>query len=264
MTYSFIDNFIEYLNNNFNGQIPNLIFFSLGILIGIILFIIAILILFIITKANKKSKKSKKEIFINEEYKSVILANIDIYTNIYLDAPLMDKLKGIGKISINMLESISALYYPNSDDSMFEISIEQLVDFLSYFSLRLNYIIDKLLQEKLQVVDFLTNYKIKDKKLSFVIEMIEKNKNKKELENKNGIFNSIKNKIINSGKKIAFKVTENIINDEIINLLISFGEDINKLYSKQELTFTDLTKKQLKEINKLNKKAKRKQGDLNA
>ena len=39
---------IEDLENKFNGQIPNLVYFSIGIGLGIILFLITYLIIFII------------------------------------------------------------------------------------------------------------------------------------------------------------------------------------------------------------------------
>ena len=269
MAYSFINDFFEYLNNNFNGQIPNLIFFAIGLGIGIVLFLLTFLIVYIISKTKNKEKKNK-EIIVNAEYKSVILASKDIYLSSYKNAPLMEKLQGIGKISLNMLEDISALYYPESNDSMFEISIDQLVEFLSYFSARINYIIDKLLEGKLQIADAFTNYTIKEKKLSFVIDLIEKNKDKKFIEQpekqKKGLFSFIKNKAISIGKKIAFKATEYIIDEEILDLIESFGEDINKLYSKQELLFTDLTKKQLKmqkRLNRIAKKELKRQGDVN-
>lgn len=256
MFYTIISDFLKYLNNNFNGQIPNLIYFFSGLIGGIILFLITLLIVFIISKINSKRKTTITKIEENEEYKNIILANKDIYISIYKDAPLTEKLQGFGKIALSMLESISSLYYPNSNDSVFEISIEQLVDFLSYFSLRLNYLVDKILQEKLPTIDFFTSYSIKDKKISFVVDLLEKSKNntvainESDKKQKKGIFNFFKKKIVGAGKKIVLKYTTSLIDDQLIDLIEMFGNDINKLYSKQNLIFTDLTKKEKKKLKK--------------
>ena len=86
----------------------------------------------------------------------------------YSKLSINEKLKAIGDISINMIEDIAKLYYPNSDDPMFEVSIEQLVYFLSYMSKRINFVIDSLLENELKIVDVFSKYQIKDKKLSFV------------------------------------------------------------------------------------------------
>ena len=66
---------------------------------------------------------------------------------------------------ISMMESISNLYYPNSKDPIFELSIEQLIDFLSYFSVRLEDFIDSLLDNRLYLVNVMSKYSIKDKKI---------------------------------------------------------------------------------------------------
>ncbi len=250
MILSIFSDFFDYLNNKFSGQVPNLIYFAIGAAIGIFLFFIILLIIYLLAKPKQKIKEKiiQKNIVIHEEYKNVILANIDIYKNVYQQAEIKNKIEGLGKIILNMMESISSLYYPESSDPMFEISLEQLVDFLSYSVSRINFIIDKLLQERLQIVDVLTNHSLKDKKISFVFEMIDKKKNV-ELEEKPkkiGLFGKIKSKFIHAGKKVATKIGGNIMNVEFEEIIQTFGEDINKLYSKQELVFTDLTKKEKK------------------
>lgn len=242
-SFNIIVKFYEYLNDKFTGQIPNLIFFAIGIIIGIFLFLIFSFVIYLIYKLKSKQDKKKIEpLPVNDEYKNIIDANKDIYKSVYLNASLNEKINGIGKIMLNLMESISLLYYPNSKDSMFEISIEQLVDFLKYFSIRLEDFIDNLLDNRLHIVNVVTKYSIKDKKLSFVIELINKNKEIKQ-EKKNGLFERFKNKITSFGKKIVYKISGNIVDSEFLNMIDSLGEDINKLYSKQTLSFKSIYKK---------------------
>ena len=82
----------------------------------------------------------------------------------------------------------SSLYYKDSKNPMFEISIEQLIDFLSYFIKRIELIIDNLLQGKLKIVNRLTNENIKNIKLSKAVELIESRKSIDNKPKKNNIF----------------------------------------------------------------------------
>ncbi len=52
---------------------------------------------------------------------------------------------------------------------------------------------------------------------------------------KNTLLSKVKDSVLNVGKKIAFKWTESVINSEFLAIIDSLGEDINKLYSKQDL-----------------------------
>ena len=110
-----------------------MIYFAIGIVLGIVVFFIALLIVYLITKRkyDKEEKREVKEIKVIEEYKAIIESKIDVYNNVYQNADLKAKLFGIGKIILNMMEEIATLYYPESEDPVFEISIDQLVDFLS-------------------------------------------------------------------------------------------------------------------------------------
>ena len=67
---------------------------------------------------------------------------------------------------------------------------------------------------------------------------------------KNNVFSKIKNVFLNKSLKIADKITKNALNSEIIQLLNDFGEDINLVYSNQELKFKQLSKKQMKALKK--------------
>ena len=142
-------------------------------------------------------------------------------------------MSGIGKILLNMTESIASIYYPDSNDPIFEISIDQLVDFLSYFTDRVNGVIDNLLNNEFRLINKFSKTSIKDKKISFVIEMLEKSKEEKE--EKQSLVSKVKGGVINIGKKVVFKATEGIINKEFLSIIDTLGEDINKLYSKQLL-----------------------------
>ena len=56
--------------------------------------------------------------------------------------------------------------------------------------------------------------------------------------------------------------TGNVINYTFYNLIDDFGSDINKLYSNQNLIFTDVSKKQEKRKIRMSKRQnKRKVGD---
>lgn len=258
MVMSIFSDFWEYLNEKFQGQVPNLIFFAIGLAIGILIFLICLLIIVLLSKPKKKiiEKLEHQEIVINPEYEGVIQANKDTFINIYKEAPLKEKIVGIGQIMMNLLEGISSLYNPDSKDPIFEVSIERLVEFISYAVARLNYIIDTLLEERFHIVDVLTNHSLKNKKLAFIFEMLDKNRQKKEQEPvKQTFFSKIKEKIFGAGKKVVSKISSNIINDKFEGIIDILGEDINKLYSGQELVFNDITKKELKLISKEQKKA---------
>lgn len=255
MSFSMFSDFLNYLNEKFSGQIPNLIFFGIGLAFGILLFLILFLIIFLVSKSKQriKEKLNNEHIEIKEEYKHIIELSKEEYINKYFDADIKTKVTGIGKIILNMMESIATLYYPDSKDPIFEVSLERLVDFLSYTTSRLNYIIDHLLEEKFQIVDVLTNHSIKDKKISFIFEMIDKKKKPETeefKEKKIGFFGKIKQKFVKVGKKVATKIGGHIINSELNSIIDSLGEDMNKLYSNQKLEFTDLTKKELKMLRK--------------
>ena len=203
---SIFNDFYNYLNDRFQGQIPNLIYFAIGCAIGLIIFILLFLIIYIISKSKSRIKKliNNKNAIVDSSYKEVISKNVSIYKDIYANKPIKERVSGLGQITLNMLDSISSIYYPNSNDSIFEISTEQLVDFLSFFVYRVNGIIDHLLEERLSVVNVLTKRSLKDKRISSIFEMIEKNKIEEGKEKK-GLFSKIKKHSLNIGKKIAIK-----------------------------------------------------------
>ena len=153
-----------------------------------------------------------------------------------------------------MMEEISSLYYPDSEDPMFEISINQLVDFLSYMTFRINFLIDELLNGKLSFIDSFTKHNSKNIKLSVVLDLADKGKKlmniKKDKPKKEGIISNLFGKIFNKGKNLIINYTQNATNDEIVNIIPLLGEDINKLYSKQELVFNDIAKKELKALKR--------------
>ena len=233
---SIFNDFYNYLNDRFQGQIPNLVYFAIGCAIGLIIFILLFLIIYIISKSKSRIKKliNNKNAIVDSSYKEVISKNVSIYKDIYANKPIKERVSGLGQITLNMLDSISSIYYPNSNDSIFEISTEQLVDFLSFFVYRVNGIIDHLLEERLSVVNVLTKRSLKDKRISSVFEMIDKNKIEEGKEKK-GLFNKIKKHSLNIGKKIAIKYGGKIINSEFEDIIQILGEDINCLYSKQDI-----------------------------
>ena len=248
-TNTIIQDFFNFLNEYFKGQIPNLIYFLIGLLIGIILFVLTLLLALIISKIKHKisNNKQRKQLSINNEYKQIISIHKDSYINYYKDLDLKEKLKGILKTLLTMMEDISSLYYKDSNNPMFEVSIEQLVDFLSYFVKRIELIIDNLLQGKLKIINKLTNENIKNIKISKAFELIENKKvDNKKAKNKN-IFKKLFNKV---AKKTVYKISNDIIDYEFERLIVDLGEDINKLYSKQELNFTDITRKEKRRLKK--------------
>ena len=89
---SIINDFKEYINNNFEGHIPNLIYFAFGIVIGIIFFLIMFLIVFLISRKKNKNK-TIKPLPINENYKNIIQYKIDIFSSYYANEDILIKLK---------------------------------------------------------------------------------------------------------------------------------------------------------------------------
>lgn len=255
---------LEDLANKFNGQIPNLIYFGVGILLGIILFFITFLIVYLVSKSKPKNEDSINEVVIIPEYKVIIDSNKDIFERIYKEAAIGEKFKGIVDLTTSMMQEIAGLYYPDSDDPMFEVSIERLVDFLSYFRYRMELIIDDLFVDKLSFVEAIGKFKIKDAKLSKIMEILNKNKVEKVEEEKKGFVSIIKDKILKGAKKVGLGIASDVINYSFINVIDDLGEDINKLYSNQKLIFTELSKKELKKKKRQERKQKRKLGDSNA
>ena len=253
---SIINDFLEFLNNKFEGEVPNLLFFAIGIGVGIILFLLFLIIFVIIYKVKNKAKKlnEKHEVVVKKEYKDIINNHVNEYNELYLNASFKDKFIGTGKIILSMMEKISTLYYPDSEDPMFEISIDQLIDFLSYLTYRINFTVDGILEGKLAFIEKVTKKDIKNMKLSIAFELIDKGKKlinlNKDKPNKDNFFNKLTGKLIKKGKDLIVGIGQNATNDELINLIPSLGEDINKLYSKQELVFKDVSKKQLKEYKR--------------
>ena len=253
---SIVNDFLKFLNNKFEGEVPNLLYFAIGIGIGIILFLVFLIIFIIIYKIKNKTKSSPEnvEIIVKEEYKDIINNYVCLYNEKYVNASFKEKFIGTGKIVLSMMNEISSLYYPDSDDPMFEISIDQLIDFLSYLTYRINYTIDGILQGKLSFIEKVTKKDIKNMKLSIVFEIIDKGKKiasiNKDKPKKDNLFNKLTGKLLKKGKELIVGIGQNATNDEIINLIPSLGEDINKLYSKQELVFKDVSKKQLKEYKR--------------
>ena len=157
---------LEDLSNKFNGQIPNLIYFAIGIGLGIILFLITSLIVFIISKSKVSIEKQIADVKIREEYKAVIQAKKDEFTMIYKNSNVSDNVSGILRILVSMLEEISTIYYPESEDSMFEVSIERLVDLIDYLIQRINLIVDEMIIDRLHIVEVVSILDIKNTKLS--------------------------------------------------------------------------------------------------
>ena len=82
---------LEDISNKFNGQIPNLIYFGVGIGLGIILFLIAFLIIYIISKSKINIEKEIIDIKINEEYKAIIETKKDQFTNLHKNSSIQEK-----------------------------------------------------------------------------------------------------------------------------------------------------------------------------
>ena len=249
---------IDIINDRFDGGLRNLIFFLFGLAIGIVLFLLIFLIIYFIYKIRKNRNKiiKEKQVKINNEYENVIKINKEIYQNSYKDASIKEKLNGIKDLFFDMATQIAYLYYPNSKEPLFEISIDQLASFIDYMILRIDYIVDELLEEKLHFIDVLTKYQTKDIKISKVLELLEK-KPEEDKENLT-IKTKFKNKLFSFGKKIVSKVAKkagsNIIDYEFDILINDIGNDLNKLYSNQELTFESISKREIRLINKENKR----------
>ena len=191
MNFSFINDIINFFKDNYSDQILNLIIFFIGLFIGILLFLLTFLIVFLISKNKNLLLEKQEALPINYEYKEIINEKINYYKNEFINAELKDKAIGVIHIGLDMLESISKLYYPNSKDPIFELSIEQLVDLLEYLVKRLDFSINRVLEEKIPFINENSKNKIKEKKLSAVFEIINKKKPIEE-QNKNGLFSKIK------------------------------------------------------------------------
>ena len=180
MLFAFINDVFEYLNNKFEGEIPNLLYFFIGLCGGIIIFFISLSIFYLIQKVeakriNKvKDKNISKDLIIQDEYIGIIKSSIDIYNNTYKNQQIKEKFIGFGKIFYSMLENIAMLYYPKSDDPIFEISLEQLVDFLQYAVYRIEYLTDNIISNHFSIIEKIVRKDIKDIKLKFVFEMLQK------------------------------------------------------------------------------------------
>lgn len=255
-------NLIEYIENRFEGSLQNLIYFLIGLAISIIVFLIALLILYLIYhyryKKNYQKDVIKKET--DKHYLKIIDVNKELYNKTYKSLPIKEKFEGIGKIVVEMANDIASLYYPESKDPIFEISIEQLSNFIDYLIVKVDFVVDELLEEKLHFIDVLTNYRTKDIKIGKILELAEKKKEVK-AESKNP-FSKIKNKftglIKKSAYKVANKIGSNIIDDEFELLIDDIGNDLNSLYTDGKFFFNNMSKRQLRLLAKESKKSRKK------
>ena len=257
---------IEDIANKFNGQIPNLIYFAIGIGLGIILFLITFFVVFIISKSKIKVDKEILDVKVDEGYKAIIEAKKDEFTSLHKNLSIQEKASAILKIVISMLEEISTLYYPNSNDPMFEVSIERLVDLIDYVIQRINLILDDMVVDRLRFIEVISKKKIKDIKLSTIFDLLSKKNEVNQIDTeKKGLFNKIKENLNKGIKKFGLSITGGIVNYTFYSLINDLGEDINKLYSNQPLVFTDISKKEEKirkrSLRKTKKQSKEKVGD---
>ena len=261
----------EYLENRFEGSLLNLMYFLIGLSIGIVIFLIVSLVIYFVYRARQKKNITKDEVVLetDEHYKNIIQSNKELYLNVYKDKSMKEKINGIGSILYDMANDISSLYYLESKDPIFEVSIEKLVEFFNYLAFKVDYVVDDLLENKLHFIDVVTNYKTKDIKLTKVLELA-KSKQPKE-EDKSKLSYKIKKTFTSFGKKIATKIINKtgnkIIDYEFDNLIEDIGEDLNKLYTNQHISFNGLSQREMFILEK-NKKherkmAKRKLGDSN-
>ena len=262
----------EYLENRFEGSLLNLMYFLIGLSIGIVLFLIMLLIVYFIYKYRQKKNIMKDDAIIesDEHYKSIIQSNKELYVSVYKDKPIKEKINGIGSIVYDMAKDISSLYYPESKDPIFEVSIEKLVEFFNYLAFKIDYVVDDLLDNKLHFIDVITKYKTKDIKLTKVLELA---KSKQPTEEEKSKFSyKIKKTFSSFGKKLATKIINKtghkIIDYEFDNLIEDIGEDLNKLYTNQHISFNGLSQREMFILKKNKKRerkmAKRKLGDSNA
>jgi len=246
--------FGQFLLNELEKAIPNIVYFAIGIIIGFILFIA---VFFILTSFGKKKVFEKERVIVPNDlrYKVIIKEKAKIFMNEYANLPIKERAGGMWKIIISMMEEISKLYYPNSQEPLFEVSLDQLVDFLDYFVKRIDYSIEKILTNNLKIIDANTKLALKEMKISAAIELLNRKKeNPKEdistevIEakpqvKKKGLFGFIKEKVVDAGKSIALNYTGKVINNEFNDVIRDLGEDINKLYTNQKLIFTDAIEK---------------------
>lgn len=262
-------NILDKLSDKFLGEIPNFIFFAIGLVAGILLFLILIFIAYMISKHYKGKSKKNKEIIIKDEYKGIINVKYDIFQNKLADKDLKEKSNGLLHLLFEMLTEIATLYYPHSSNPILEVSAERVVEFLDYLVYRVDLITDVLINKKGKAVQFITTKftksEIKDIKLSKVIKM----KNNSEISEKpttkrKGVFKRIKNKIKGLKSKALVNLTDDLLDYTFYNFFDDIGEDINKLYSGQSLDIKELNRKIQKYRRNQRKSKKNKVGDLNA
>ena len=85
-------------------------------------------------------------------------------------------------------------------------------------------------------------------------------------EKSNSFIKKMKDIVIDKGKKILTSKANDLLDYEVIEIFTTLGEDINKLYSHQELVFKEISRKKAKQLIKIQKnkrKDKKKNDDTN-
>lgn len=139
-----------------------LLYFGIGILIGIIIFFIILLILRIIK--NKKPKKENIDIILNrEELLNNIIKNYELNLKIL---PFKKKIKELKPFLFDIVKTVASSYHPASKMPLLEVSIDKLLNTTSEINNKIEELVYAIINNKLFIILFKT-YVTFDKIKSF-------------------------------------------------------------------------------------------------
>lgn len=216
----------------------DLICFIAGMIIGLILiFIIYMLVVLINKKITKNRKiKNKEKRYIDQTH--LINNYIIKYDNLAAKKNLSTKIETFKNISFQLVNDIAEKYYPQSQNPLGELSIEDSIKIIQKIEDEINEIITSILEHKacqtlytlgrgsINIINFfkkkedrIHEKKLEDLKISRLIQIYDQL--------------ALKNNEEETKKENApFFIINNLINKKLIDLIKNIGNLANKAYSR--------------------------------
>ncbi len=224
-----------------------------GIVIGFIIcgIIYLVIILNSIQKADKKNEKYNYPVTHEEDVNKFIRGAKDRYKEESQYLTINQKIDCIKQTSLDLINDIAKIYYPESNHPVYEISIEELIVLCQYITERIDKVFQGKILSKVEKIRIVTIFNFLDKKKQIEDSKIVKAAEKSHI----GTIAKMTSNVLNAVnpvhwiKKTMISGSINIGTNKIANIIIDIvGNETAKVYSKNLFNDHDIDK----EIDMLN------------
>lgn len=228
-----------------------------GIIIGFIICGICYLIIVLtsINKAGKKNEQISYSYTHKQDVNNFIQGAKDEYKEECETLTLNQKIECIKRISLQLINDIAKVYYPDSKYPIYEISIEELIILANYITERIENVFQGRILRKVEKIKISTIFNFLDKKKQIEDSKIVKAAEKTHIGSIAKMTSNVLNAVnpVHWIKKTMISGSINIGTNKIANIIIDIvGNETAKVYSKNLFNDSSVDE-EIKILNNLEK-----------